>query len=48
MTEAVGYGRRVIDTDRQMLALEGGGGAKQSTSSDGTDLDEAIVRGGLD
>jgi putative salt-induced outer membrane protein len=48
LTEAVGYGRRVIDTDRQTLALEGGGGAKQSTLSDGTNLDEAIVRGGLD
>jgi putative salt-induced outer membrane protein len=47
-TEAVGYGRRLIDTDRQTLALEGGIGAKQSTLSDGTNLDEGIVRGGLD
>jgi len=47
-TEAVGYGRRLIETDRHMLALEGGGGAKQSTLSDGTSLDEAIVRGALD
>jgi putative salt-induced outer membrane protein len=48
MTEAVGYGRRLLDNDRQMLALEGGIGAKQSTLTDGTDLDEGIVRGGLD
>jgi putative salt-induced outer membrane protein len=48
LTEAVGYGRRILDNDRQMLALEAGIGAKQSTLSDGTDLDEGIVRGGLD
>lgn len=48
LTEAVGYGRRLIDTQRQMLSIEGGGGAKQSTLSDGTKLDEPIVRGGLD
>jgi putative salt-induced outer membrane protein len=48
VTEAVGYGRRVIDTDRHMLALEGGVGAKQSDLITGEELDEAIVRGGLD
>lgn len=31
-----------------MLALEGGAGAKQSDLIDGTEFDEAIVRGGLD
>jgi putative salt-induced outer membrane protein len=48
MTEAVGYGWRVIDNARQTLALEVGAGAKQSTLVDGTDLDEGIVRGALD
>ena len=48
ISESVGYGRRLIDTERHMLAIEGGVGAKQSTLVDGTDLDEAIVRGGLD
>jgi len=31
-----------------MLAIEGGAGAKQSELIDGTSLDNAIVRGGLD
>ncbi len=48
VTEAVGYGNRLIDTDRQMLALEAGLGAKQSDLITGEELDEAIVRGGLD
>ena len=48
ITEAVGYGRRLFDTERHVLALEGGVGAKQSTLVDGTDLDESIVRGALD
>jgi len=48
VTEAIGYGRRLIDTERQMLSVEGGLGAKQSTLTDGTDIDEGIVRGGLD
>jgi len=47
-SEAVGYGRRLVDTDRQTLSLEGGIGAKQSTLSNGTSLDEGIVRGALD
>jgi putative salt-induced outer membrane protein len=47
-TEAVGYGRRLLDTPRHMLALEGGIGAKQSDLITGEELDEAIVRGGLD
>lgn len=48
VAETVGYGRRVIDTERHMLALEGGAGAKQSTLTTGEELDEAIVRGALD
>lgn len=48
VTEAVGYGRRLLDTPRHMLALEGGVGAKQSDLITGEELDEAIVRGGLD
>ena len=46
--EAVGYGRRLIDNERHMLALEGGIGAKQSDLITGEELDEAIVRGALD
>lgn len=48
VSEAVGYGRRIIDTQQHMLALEGGAGAKQSDLVDGPELDEAIVRGALD
>jgi putative salt-induced outer membrane protein len=48
VTEAVGYGRRLIATGRQILAVEGGLGTKQSDLVTGTELDEAIVRGGLD
>jgi putative salt-induced outer membrane protein len=47
-TEAVGYGRRLIETERHVLAVEGGIGAKQSDLTDGTGSDEGIVRGGLD
>ena len=48
VTEAVGYGNRLIETDRHMLALEAGVGGKQSDLITGEELDEAIVRGGLD
>ena len=47
-SQAIGYGRRLIDTDRQMLSVEGGAGAKQSDLITGEELDEAIVRGALD
>jgi putative salt-induced outer membrane protein len=47
LSETVGYGRRLIDNERHMLAVEGGVGAKQSTLIDGTDVNDAIVRGGL-
>jgi putative salt-induced outer membrane protein len=48
VTEAVGYGRRLFDTDRHTLAVEGGAGVKQSDLITGEELDEGIVRGGLD
>lgn len=48
LSETVGYGRRLIDTERHMLALEGGAGAKQSELLTREELDEAIVRGALD
>jgi len=47
-TEAVGYGRKLVMTDRQLLTVEGGLGRKQSTVNDGTKLDETILHGGLD
>jgi putative salt-induced outer membrane protein len=48
VSETVGYGRRLIDSERHMLALEGGAGAKQTDLITGESLDEAIVRGALD
>jgi putative salt-induced outer membrane protein len=48
VSEAVGYGRRLIDNARHMLAIEGGAGAKQSELLTGEELDEPIVRGALD
>jgi putative salt-induced outer membrane protein len=47
-SQAIGYGRRLIDTERQMLSVEGGAGSKQSDLVTGEELDEAIVRGALD
>lgn len=48
VSQAVGYGRHLIDSEKHMLALEGGAGARQSDVTTGEELDEAIVRGGLD
>ena len=48
VSETIGYGRRLLDSERQMLALEGGAGAKQTDVVTGEALDEAIVRGALD
>lgn len=48
VSETIGYGHRLIDNPRHMLSVEGGGGAKQSDLVTGEELDEAIVRGGLD
>ncbi len=47
-TEAVGYGRKLVNTDQQMLSVEGGLGRKQQTLINGTDVDEGVVRAGLD
>jgi putative salt-induced outer membrane protein len=48
VSEAIGYGRRILDSERHMLALEAGGGAKQTDLITEESLDEAIVRGALD
>ena len=48
VTEAIGYGHRLFDTERHTLAVEGGAGAKQSDLITGQSFDEGIVRGGLD
>ena len=47
-SQTVGYGRRVIGTERHTLDLEIGAGAKQLEARDGTEEDDFIVRGGLD
>jgi putative salt-induced outer membrane protein len=47
-TETVGYGNKLFETQRQVFSIEGGAGAKQSDLTDGTEFDEAIVRGALD
>ena len=45
--QTVGYGRRLIDTDKHKLNAEIGAGARQSDLADGTDESETIVRGAL-
>lgn len=47
-SQTVGYGRRLINSDKHKLNAEIGAGARQSTAQDGTDLSETIARGGLD
>jgi putative salt-induced outer membrane protein len=47
-TEAVGYGRKLVNTDKQVLSVEGGLGRKQATLINGTDVDETVLHGGLD
>ena len=47
-TEAVGYGRKLVNNDKQTLSVEGGLGKKQASLIDGTDADESVVHGGLD
>ena len=42
--EAVGYGRRFIDTERHALNGEVGAGARQADLRDGTTQDESILR----
>jgi putative salt-induced outer membrane protein len=48
VSEAIGYGRRLIDSEKHKLSLEGGAGAKQSDLTTGESVDEAIIRGALD
>jgi len=48
ISEAIGYGRRVINNERHVLNLEIGAGAKQSDLRDGMSQNETIIRGGLD
>lgn len=43
-TEAVGYGRRILESDAHTLDLEIGVGARQSELVDGTTQDETIGR----
>ncbi|MEJ2297342.1 MAG: DUF481 domain-containing protein [Woeseiaceae bacterium] len=47
-SQTVGYGRRLIDTDKHKLNAELGIGARQSESQDGSSDNETILRGGLD
>ena len=46
-SQTVGYGRRLIDSDKHKLNAEIGAGARQSTLQDGTKEDETIFRGGM-
>ncbi len=48
MSETVGYGREVLNTDRQVLDLEVGLGLRQSDLRDGTSEDDTILRGFAD
>ena len=46
-SQVVGYGRRLINTDRHTLNAEIGAGARQSERQDGTEEDETVFNGGL-
>lgn len=46
LSETVGYGRRLIKTDRHLLNVELGVGARQSELQNGIEEDETIFRGG--
>lgn len=48
ITETFGYGRRLLQTDTQLLKAEVGIGLRQSDLRDGTAEDETILRGALD
>lgn len=43
-TQAVGYGRRILESDKHVLDLEAGVGARQSELTDGTEQNESIGR----
>lgn len=47
-SETVGYGRRLIEGDAHALNIETGLGARHARRSDGTLIEEAIVRGVVD
>lgn len=47
-SQTVGYGRRLIDTDRHKLNAEIGVGARQSKNQLGSEDEETVFRGGLD
>lgn len=46
-SQTVGYGRRLLNSDRHKLDAEIGAGARQSELIDGTTEDEFVVRGGM-
>jgi len=46
-SQTVGYGRRLINSDKHKLNAEIGGGARQSELQDGTSENEAVLRAGL-
>lgn len=48
VSQTVGYGRRLIDRERHLLAASAGIGARQAELRDGAEEDDAIVRGSLD
>ncbi|HEX6994081.1 MAG TPA: DUF481 domain-containing protein [Gammaproteobacteria bacterium] len=48
VSQTVGYGRRIVDLDRHALDTGVGFGARQSELRDGTEEDDAIVRGTVD
>ena len=48
LSETAGYGRKLIDTERNELNVEAGAGARQATRIDQTKEDEAILRLAMD
>jgi putative salt-induced outer membrane protein len=46
-SQTVGYGRRLIDSEKHKLNAEIGAGARQSDLADGTEESETIVRGSM-
>ena len=47
-SQTVGYGRRLIDSDKHKLNAEVGAGARQSELQDGSKENETIFRAGMD
>jgi putative salt-induced outer membrane protein len=48
LSESIGFGRRVVDSDRHVLNIDIGAGGRQLKLVDGTEESDAIVRAGLD